>query len=101
MAKGISRKAKKVTIPLAIVAGFMPAAMDIKNNAANRGWGGAFIHTTAALTGYDTDSGRRGWYMAKAAGLPSILIGFAAHYVAVKLGINRALGRAGIPFIRI
>lgn len=93
---------KKMTIPLAIVAGFMPAIADIKNNSANLGWGGSAMHTGAGLIGWDTVTGKWvGISQAKAAGTPAIIIGFIAHVLASKFGINRALGRAGIPLIRI
>ena len=35
------------------------------------------------------------------AGGPAIWAGFGVHYAAQKLGLNRMIARAGIPFIRI
>jgi hypothetical protein len=98
----IHRK-KSFTIPVAIVAGFMPAVMDVKNNVNNfGGWGGSAIHTLAGLTGYDTVSKKyAGLSQMQAAGLYPIIAGFAIHWGASKLGINRMLARSRIPFIRI
>lgn len=93
---------KKFTIPLAIVAGFAPAVLDVKNNAPALGWAGSALHTTAGLIGYDTVGGSYvGWSQMSAAGTPAILAGFVAHWIAGKIGLNRALGRAGVPLIRI
>ena len=101
--RGMTRRRKKqFTIPLAIVFGFMPAAMDVKNNAASLGWAGSLAHTGAGLIGYDTVSNKYvGWRQASAAGAPAIAVGFGVHVVASKLGLNRMLANAGIPFIRI
>jgi hypothetical protein len=100
--RSTKRKAK-MTIPLAMVAGFLPAVADIKNNANSfGGWGASALHTGAGLIGYDTVNKKYvGWSQAKAAGLPGVALGFLVHILATKLGINRSLSRAGIPFIRI
>jgi hypothetical protein len=93
---------RKFTIPLAIVAGFLPMTMDIINNKDSFGIGGSILHSGAgAIIGYDTVS--RGFNMNnwKQAGGPAIWIGFAAHLLASKFGINRMIARAGIPLIRI
>lgn len=93
---------RKFTLPLAIVAGFAPAVVDIAANKDALGWGGSALHTTAGLIGWDTvGASYVGWNQMRAAGTPAILAGFFAHWLAGKLGINRALGRAGIPLIRI
>lgn len=93
---------KAFTVPLAIVAGFIPMAMDINKQAPSMGWLGSAAHTTAGLIGWDTVGGSYvGWTQAKAAGLPGIALGFGGHWLASKLGVNRMIARAGIPFIRI
>lgn len=99
--RNFRRVKKKFTLPLAIVAGFIPAGMDIYNN---RGMGvpQSAAHTIAGLIGWDTvGNSYVGWNQAKAAGAPGIAIGFGVHYLASKLGINRMIARAGIPLIRI
>ena len=100
------RRVGKMTIPIAIVAGLIPTFMEgkrywdatypasIGNKAANFGKG-----ITAALTGYDVDS--KSWSLGRAVGVPPLLGGVVAHLVANKLGINRMLAKARIPFIRI
>lgn len=99
--RNFRRAKKKFTLPLAIVAGFIPAGMDIYNNRAE-GIPQSVAHTVAGLIGWDTHSGKYvGWFQAKAAGAPGLAIGFGVHYLASKLGINRMIARAGIPLIRI
>lgn len=94
---------KKFTLPLAILAGFMPAVADVQKNVNSfGGWGGSALHTGAGLIGYDTVSGTyRGWSQAKYAGTGGIVLGFIVHLLASKFGVNRMIARAGIPFIRI
>jgi hypothetical protein len=56
--------------------------------------------TSAIYTGFRP--GDRRWYPADmAVGLGPLLVGFAVHYGASKLGINRMLGRARIPLVRV
>jgi hypothetical protein len=103
MAKRTHHK-KQFTIPLAIVAGFVPAGMDIYNNLGNfnGNWLTSGAHTVAGLIGYDTVGKKYvGLSQAKAAGLYPILLGFAAHWAASRFGLNRVIARAGIPLIRI
>lgn len=104
MARRTMHHKKKFTIPLAIVAGFIPAVMDVKNVHDGQGmsYPVSIMHTGAGLIGYDTFGKKYvGWSQASAAGLPSILLGFGAHWAAQKFGINRMIARAGIPLIRI
>jgi hypothetical protein len=97
------RRKAKMTIPLGIVAGFIPAINDARVNSSNFGGiGNSAMHTAAGLIGWDTVTNKWvGLTQMKAAGAGGVLIGFAAHYIASKMGVNRALGRAGVPFIRI
>ena len=102
MARRTTHHKKKFTIPVAIVAGFLPMVMDINNTKDSMGIGGAIVHSAAgALIGYDTVGKRFNMNNWKAAGGPAIWIGFAAHFAAQKFGVNRMLARAKIPFIRI
>jgi len=96
------RHKKKLTIPLAVVAGFIPAATEIQKTWSFFGGPGAIMHTTAGLIGYDTYSNEyRGLARMKEAGTYGIIAGLGVHWIASKLGVNRALGRAGIPLLRI
>lgn len=94
------------TLPLAVVAGFAPLAMDMWNVGYQRkdqpgGRIGGMLHMAALdLAAYNTDTKSfdsnhlgTGW--------GAITLGFLAHKVANLLGVNRALARAKVPFIRI
>lgn len=93
------RSGNGMTIPMAVVAGFMPLAVNVVSVSGGglrrMGWMAA-----QALTGYDTDT-QRFWYPNMWKGTFPIIIGIIVHSIASKLGVNRALGKAGIPFIRI
>ena len=97
-----SRKARGFTIPIAAVLGFTPILADAWNNS--RGTGG--LETAARvvarnLTGYDPYS--RTWSMAYLSrGLFPIILGVGVHrIVGSMLGVNRMLGQARVPFLRI
>jgi hypothetical protein len=54
----------------------------------------------ANVTGYDARS--KSWSFALLAkGMGPVLAGVMVHKLAGKLGINRALARSGVPFLRI
>lgn len=99
------RHKKQFTIPLAVVAGFIPLGNDVYR-AIQRGQPETIPNTLLrGMTGYDPLAGPN-WgewkleYMKS--GLLPILGGFAVHRVVGGwFGVNRALGAAGIPFIRI
>jgi hypothetical protein len=100
-----SRHHKKFTIPLAIVAGFVPIASDTWNSAKNWGWtgpDGGIAKAMIDLTSYNP------YYMggspdlgALKTGLYPILLGIGGHWLASRLGINRMIAQAGIPVLRI
>ena len=108
MARRKSRKRRSLTIPLAPVIGvsaglFAPAkghtegpvAMIMKGNFED-----AFWQLTKNYTGLDYKTGN--WDLENLKrGLLPLIIGIATHKVASYLGINRALGRARVPLIRI
>jgi hypothetical protein len=95
------RKGKSFTLPLAVVAGFGPlAGQMVYGYKTGRGIEGIGHYALAALTGFDSQTGSFGvGRMSK--GLFPIIGGLLVHKLAGKLGINRALGQAGIPFVRI
>lgn len=86
-------------LPLAVVAGFTPLAMNIYSVSGQglqrMGW-----MATQALTGYDTDV-KRWWAPNLNKGLTPIMLGLIVHKIAGRLGINRALGSMGVPLVRI
>jgi hypothetical protein len=86
-----------MTLPLAVVGGFMPLAVNTFNVSSGgfprMGW-----MVTQAMTGYDTDTNH--WWMGNLSkGLFPIMGGFLIHKVASKFGINRALAAARVNFL--
>ena len=93
------------TIPLALIAGFAPLASQVYTGAfggTGLGWGlqGALKEFTFSTTGYFMDDGKFYWHGLKRGMLP-IAIGMIVHWGAKRLGVNRALGRAGVPLLRV
>jgi len=96
----------QMTVPLAVVGGFMPL-LDFMAGSFAAGPGspeGLVRHMARDLcmitTGYDTWNKK--WNMSHMwRGTFPILLGLGVHKLATKFGLNRALGRAGIPFLRI
>lgn len=94
------RHAAKMTIPLAVVGGFVPLAVRGYNGWHGNGWMGAADGVSSGLMGYSVFTGKFEPSAMKQ-GLAPILLGFGVHWIAGKMGINRALGRAKVPFLRI
>lgn len=104
----IVARAKKMTIPLAAVAGFLPVLSwgitDFKAGGAK-----GLLKTAECLipwnfsgTNKNADGSDAGFYSYKLKyGLYPIVAGLAIHKLAGYLGINKMLARAGIPFIRV
>jgi len=85
---------------LAVLAGFAPLGIAALDGYKYNGMSGVAKRVTMGLTGYNIED--RSWYMtemAKVAG--PILAGIVVHKMAGRLGINRALSSAGVPFIRL
>jgi hypothetical protein len=104
--KSMARKFKKrhskpsFTLPLAAIAGFIPVAAMTYNRFTTEGPLGASDELVARLTGYKWFN--KTWniqYLIE--GLGPILVGFLVHWGVSKMGINRALGRAKVPILRI
>lgn len=95
--KRFHRKAR-MTIPLAVVAGFVPVGVGIWNRRSS---GTAIAdYLQQGFTGITPGTGQFNLANLRIGMMP-IVAGFLVHMVASKLGVNRAIGRAGIPFIRI
>lgn len=91
----------KMTIPLAIVGGFVPMGAKLLNDW--RAYGDINIITRELgqmTTGFDWTTGKWSFNQLKFGAFP-IIAGFAIHKLAGKFGINRAIAKAGIPLIRI
>src|ERR1035437_9553702 len=97
--RGIRRRTK-ATLPLGIVAGFLPLIFSPDGLVAGYrvdGFNG-FSNRLPGILGVETNGEFVGWSVMKRRGVPAIAIGFAAHWLAGKTGLNRALGRAKIPY---
>lgn len=107
MAKKKSKRKRQFTIPIAVVAG---ATAGVFIPPPGRQWSpltaamkGDFNRAMSSLlmnyTGYNTDNNQ--WNIMNARGLLLAIVGGVSHKVASVLGINRALGQARVPFLRI
>lgn len=109
MAKKKRRGSRKMTIPLGLVGGLggamaVPAATGAGGNsiigAVMTGDPQWVLEAVAEnFTGFNPYTGQ--WNLMNARGLWCVLAGLAAHKVASWTGVNRALGRAKIPLIRV
>lgn len=98
--RSVIRRAKRFTLPVAVVAGF--AAPTIKVWEA-RGGGASGMAREAGriLTGVDFWNGQFNWQTMRY-GLWPIIGGVLIHkFIGGKLGVNRALSAAGVPVIRL
>lgn len=91
------RSVRKTTIPLAVVAGFFPLSHGLWNRRSSMQAMGNFA--SASLVGYLPGQGFTSFYLKE--GAFPIIAGIAAHKIAGLLGVNRLLGKHGIPLIRI
>lgn len=93
-------KKKSFTISVALVAGLMAPAVKLWEARAG-GISGVTREAGRILTGFDFWNGT--WNFATMRyGLLPVVGGLAVHWlVGNKLGLNRMIARAGIPFVRI
>ena len=88
------------TFSTAVVAGFAPMVVDVIHGYQTGGFSSASNDLLANLTGYDARS--KSWsFGTLMRGLGPVVLGVLVHKGANKLGVNRAIARAGIPFFRI
>jgi hypothetical protein len=88
------------TLPVAVLAGFAPLGIAALDGYKYNGVTGLAKRVTMGMTGYNIEDKR--FYpqeMARVAG--PIVLGVLVHKLAGKLGINRALAGAGVPFLRV
>jgi len=98
--KRARHKAAGMTLPLAVVAGFIPLAMSGLAGFKEGGVEGLGHQLAMGTTGYDHREHKfRGGALVN--GLGPILLGIMVHKFAGKMGINRAIAGAGVPFVRI
>lgn len=92
-----------MTIPLAVVAGFAPLALGeigAAKRALSGDMAGASQQAVIYATGYNLDTKSFHWPTFVGSYGP-IVAGMVVHKLAGRLGVNRALASAGVPFIRI
>lgn len=89
------------TLPVAVVAGLMPGAYRAVEGFQKDGFRGASYRLANDFTGYDAYNNK--WNASELKyGLVPLAAGFIVHWlIGGKLGVNRALGRAGVPIIRL
>lgn len=99
------RRNPGMRLPVALIAGLAPGLLasvkGIQQAAATGQPERAAAVPVALYTGFDINSGR--WSSAPLrVGLFPLIIGMLVHkFVGGQLGLNRALGSAGVPFVRI
>jgi len=88
------------TVPVAVLAGFGPLVADVVHGYQTGGLASASNDLLANVSGYDARS--KTWdFGLLARGMGPVVAGILVHKFAGKLGINRALSKAGVPFLRI
>lgn len=88
-------------LPIAAILGFAPLIGNGVNQVRTAGWNIGLKNTVSYVIPYNPNTGR---FTAAnlGGGLVPILAGFLTHYlIGGKLGVNRMLGRAGIPLFRL
>jgi len=99
---GHRRRSKGFTLPLAAIAGFSPLAWHMVDNIKAFGLPkGVAGSLSLGLVGYDLGTKKFDFFAAMRLGWGPILAGILVHKVASRLGVNRLLGRAGVPIIRV
>lgn len=94
------RRSTGMHLPVAVLAGFVPLVLAAKDGYQYNGWSGVGKRVSLGLTGYNPED--RNWYPAEMLKVTGpIVAGIVAHKVAGRLGINRALANAGVPFLRV
>ena len=95
-----SRNHKKLTIPVAVLAGFLPGATASISDFSTYGMKGAGVMIARRYIGFDSKSNRFIPSLMWGGTFP-LLLGLIVHKAAGMLGVNRALAYAGIPFVRV
>jgi hypothetical protein len=97
----VGHRAKKMTIPLAIVGGFVPMGADLISAYKVGGLEATLGHVSLCTTGYDpADDLWKPMFAVKKLYGP-LLLGTIVHKVAGRLGVNRMLAQMGVPLVRI
>jgi len=95
-----TRSKKKMTVSLAVIAGFVPLGSGIYDYAKAGNYKGMAAYVVNGITGYS--SGDQKFHVnGLTTGLLPIMAGIGVHKLASWLGINKALAASGLPFLRI
>ncbi len=94
------RAKRKFTLPVAVIAGFLPGATASLSDFQQFGMKGAGTMIARRYIGFDNQTNRFIPNLMWGGTFPLIL-GLIVHKIAGLTGINRALANAGIPFVRI
>lgn len=97
--KGRHHRAR-FTLPLAVIGGFVPLGVAVGQSLAAGSPAQAADEVVKGLTGWSPTEHRWNFTYLKNGAAP-IALGFLVHWIASRVGINRALGRARVPLIRI
>jgi len=95
------RRRPSMTIPIAPVAGLLAGLTEPAKRAMYGDFDGAVDELCHAYLGYSYRSKTWVGIDSMKRGLLPLVIGFAVHWVAGRLGVNRLLARAKVPLIRI
>lgn len=97
-----TRSKKSFTIPIMPLAGMAPGLIYGYKRGKEYGWEEGVRSLVGAYTGYHQYADGTGVWSFKnlMRGAVPLGIGMVAHKLMGKLGVNRALGSAGVPVIR-
>jgi hypothetical protein len=90
-----------MTIPLAVVGGLVPMGADLVSAYKAGGVEATLGHVSLCTTGYDPADNKWKPMFAVEKLYGPLLLGTMVHKLASKLGVNRAIAKSGIPFVRI
>lgn len=100
-----ARRRAKMTLPLALIGPVGALGVKSVQQGIQHGPTEGINYLTGALTGYRPDWKEKGWIPFHSERLRSgafpILLGVLVHKIAGVTGVNRALGRAKVPYLRI
>jgi len=99
--RGGRRVAKKLTLPMGLLAGLAPGVTRTAQTFQANGAQAAANEALAIYSGFDTET--NSFSMSNLSlGLVPLLVGWGLHkFVGGGLGINRALAQARVPLIRL
>jgi hypothetical protein len=98
--KGSRRGSNGIKVPVAVVAGFLPGIIKVWE-AWPQGASAAAREAGRVYLGTDFWDAKFNWQWLWYGTLPIIAGALVHRFVGGAMGVNRALGRAGIPFIRL